>query len=83
LKRLKIIIERKKDMVLMHQFGFREKHSTTEQVHRLMDVIENTLEEKKVCATIFLDVKQAFDKIWHKGVMTKLYKLLPNNIVKY
>jgi hypothetical protein len=76
LKRLKIIIERK-DIIPMHQFGFREKHSTIEQLHRLTDVIENTLEEKKVCATIFLDVKQAFDKVWHKELMTKLHKLLP------
>jgi hypothetical protein len=76
LKRLKIIIERK-DIVPMHRFGFREKHSTIQQVHRLTDVTENMLEEKKVRATIFLDVKQAFDKVWHKGLMTKLHKLLP------
>jgi hypothetical protein len=82
LKRLKIIIERK-DIIPMHQFGFREKQSTIEQVHRLTDVIENTLEEKKVCATIFLEVKQAFDKVWHKGLMTKLHKLLPKQFVKY
>jgi hypothetical protein len=68
LKRLKIIIERK-DIIPMHQFRLREKHSTIEQLHRLTDFIENTLEEKKVCATIFLDVKQAFDKVWHTGLM--------------
>jgi hypothetical protein len=61
----------------MHQSGFREKHSTIEQVHRLTDVIGNTLEEKKVCATIFLNVKEAFDKEWHTGLMTELRKLLP------
>jgi hypothetical protein len=44
LKRLKIII--KKDIVQTHTFGFKEKHSTIEQVHRLTDVVENTLEEK-------------------------------------
>jgi hypothetical protein len=75
LKRLKIIIE-KKDIPTC-QFGFRDKHSTIEQVHGLTDKIENVLEEKKICATIFLDVKQAFDKVWHKGLMTKLHKLLP------
>jgi hypothetical protein len=40
-------------------------------------VTENTLEEEKIHATIFLDVKQAFDKVWHKGLTTKLHKLLP------
>jgi hypothetical protein len=47
-----------------------------------MDITENTLEEKKVCATMFLDVKQAFDKVWHKGLMTKLHKLLPKQCCK-
>jgi hypothetical protein len=81
LKRIKIII--KKDIVPMHQFGFREKHSTTEQVNRLTDVIENTLQRKKICATILLDVKQAFDKVCHKGLMTKQRSCYQSNIVKY
>jgi hypothetical protein len=55
LKRLKIIIEIK-EIVPTHQFGFRE------QVQRLTEVTENTPDEKKICVTIFLHVKQAFDK---------------------
>ena len=46
-----------------HQFVFRHHHSTSEQIHRIVDIIETTLEEKKVCSGVFLDVKQAFDKI--------------------
>lgn len=46
IRRLKHIIEHKK-LVPDHQFGFREQHSTVEQVHRLTNVIETTLEEKK------------------------------------
>jgi predicted metallopeptidase len=46
LKRLKIIIERK-DIIPMYQFGFREKHSTIEQVHRLTDVIEKNARRKE------------------------------------
>jgi hypothetical protein len=45
-------------------------------VYGLTDKTENVLEEKKIC-TIFLDVKHAFDKVWHEGLMTKLHKLLP------
>ena len=40
----------------------RNKHSTINQVHRITDIIENALEAKKVCAAVFLDVAQAFDK---------------------
>lgn len=75
-KRMKPIIERK-NLIPNHQFGFREKHSTIEQVHRITNVIEKALEEKKFCAAIFLDVAQAFDKVWHEGLLYKLKTMLP------
>ena len=76
IKRLKPIIERK-NLIPNHQFGFRSKHSTIEQVHRITSIIENTLQEKKVCSALFLDVAQAFDKVWHKGLNYKLRTILP------
>jgi hypothetical protein len=51
-----------------HQFGFRRQHTMIDQVHRITAVIEWALEEKQVCATMFLDVAQAFDKVWHAGL---------------
>ena len=47
----------------MHQFEFRDKHSTIEQMHRIMNTIEKALEDKKVCSASFLDVAQSFDKV--------------------
>ena len=47
------------------------------QVHRITDTIEKALEKKLICSTIFLDVAQAFDKVWHKGLIHKLNKMLP------
>lgn len=76
LKRLKPIIERK-HLIPNHQFGFRNQHSTIDQVHRITNIIEQALEEKKVCSTIFLDVAQAFDKVWQDGLSHKLELLLP------
>lgn len=76
LKRLKPIIE-EKDLIPNHQFGFREKHSTIDQVHRITNIIEKSLENKQVCATVFLDVAQAFDKVWHEGLVFKLRRMLP------
>lgn len=67
LKRLKPIIE-SKQLIPSHQFGFRKEHSTIDQVHRITDVIEKSLEEKKFCSVAFLDVAQAFDKVWHRGL---------------
>ena len=76
LKRLTPIVEAKV-LVPKHQFGFRQKHSTIDQVHRITHNIEQALEEKKVCSAVFLDVSQAFDKVWHDGLMHKLKKALP------
>ena len=76
LARLKPVIE-ERNLIPTHQFGFREKHSTIEQVHRVTNVIESTLENKKICAGVFLDVAQAFDRVWHQGLQYKLHRDLP------
>ena len=60
-----------------HQFGFRNKHGTPEQCHRVGEVISNTLERKYYCSAVFLDIQQAFDRVWHSGILYKLKKLLP------
>lgn len=73
---MKLIIE-EKELTPVHQFGFRESHSTVDQVHRITNIIEKALEEKKVCSAVFLDVAQAFDRVWHVGLFYKLRKLLP------
>lgn len=75
-QRLKITVE-ERGLIPNHQFGFREKHSTIDQVHRITDIIENCLEKQQVCAATFLDVSQAFDKVWHKGLEYKLERDLP------
>lgn len=60
------------NLVPDHQFGFRSHHSTVEQVHRITKVIRNSLEERKYCSAVFLDVSQAFDRVWHPGLLYKL-----------
>lgn len=55
LKRMRIIIE-DKELIPNHQFGFRQKHSTIDQVHRITNIPEKAYEEKQVCAALFLDV---------------------------
>lgn len=62
-----------------HQFGFRSQHSTIDQVHRICDVIEKALEERKVCSALFLDISQAFDKVWHAGLLEKIGQYFPKS----
>lgn len=74
--RLKPIIEANK-LIPSHQFGFREQHSTVEQVHRVVKSIRTAFEKKLYCSAVFLDITQAFDKVWHAGLLFKLKKQLP------
>lgn len=60
-----------------HQFGFRHKHGTPEQCHRIVQYVTEALENKKYCSAVFLDVQQAFDRVWHSGLLYKLKKFLP------
>ena len=61
-----------------HQFGFRQQHSTIEQIHRITQNISKILEKKKYCSAVFFDIQQAFDKVWHVGLLYKLKKVLPH-----
>ena len=60
-----------------HQFGFRQHHSTIEQVHRVFNTIRYSLEQKEYCSAVFLDIQQAFDRVWHKGLLYKIKSQLP------
>ena len=76
LKRIRPII--KSQNIIPHsQFGFRTNHSTIHQIHRLTDKIATSFEIKKYCPGVFLDVAQAFDRVWHDGLLYKLKHFLP------
>lgn len=63
------------EVIPLHQFGFREKHGTIEQIHRITDTISRTLECKQYCSTVFLDISQAYDRVWHDGLLHKIKQL--------
>lgn len=66
-----------KNLIPSHQFGFRAKHSTVEQVHRVGNIIRQALEERKFCPSVFIDVRQAFDRVWVPGLLHKISRFLP------
>jgi hypothetical protein len=61
------------------QSGFRTGHSTIHQKHQIVYEIAKSLEEKRLCTAIFLDVAQAFDRVWHTGLLYKLKTTLPSS----
>jgi len=63
------------DLIPHHQFGFRQAHYTIQQRHRITDTINKALEDQQYCTAVFLDVSQAFDKVWHPGLLFKIKKV--------
>lgn len=66
-------------MIIDHQFGFCERHSTIEHMHRIVNEIKSAHDEKNNSA-IFLDVAQAFDKVRQEGLKHKIKK---NPVIRY
>jgi hypothetical protein len=63
-------------LIHSYQFGFRQRHAKIEQMHRIVQRIK---EELEYCSAAFLDISQAFDKVWHTGLLYKLRQSLPLN----
>jgi hypothetical protein len=75
LKRLLPLVEHP-NLIPNHQFGFRPRHSTIEQTHRLIRVLNDALDNSQYCSAAFLDISQAFDKVWHTGLLYMLRRSL-------
>ena len=71
---------REKTVIPDHQFSFRRKHATTEQVHRIVNNILGAYERGQYCTAVFLDISQAFDKVCHQDLLYKLHAIFPTNI---
>ena len=69
------------DWIPNHQFGFRQAHSTVQQCHRITDVINKTMENQQYSKAAFLDVGQAFDKVWHPGPCSKSNDFYPQDTI--
>jgi len=50
--------------------------------HRIVHEIAKSLEGKRVCTAVFLDVTQASDKVWHTGLLYKMRTTLPSLLLK-
>lgn len=59
-----------------HQFGFRYKHNTEQQLARVTQFILKAYEANNYCSAVFLDIQEAFDRVWHPGLFYKLKSLL-------
>jgi len=54
------------------QSGFRAGHSTLDPLCRIENDIRDSILQGKHCLAIFLDIKGAFDTVWHHGLNVKM-----------
>jgi hypothetical protein len=65
------------------QFGFRSKHSTTQQILRITETVSIRFNEDKSTAMTLLDIEKAFDAVWHDALRHKIVSYgFPNYLVK-
>ena len=81
LTRIKPTLQAKR-IIPDHQFGFRKEHATIEQIHLITNVINKALESNKYCKAVFLDISQAFDKVWRERQIYKIKTIFPDSIYK-
>ena len=56
----------------IHQYGFRDQHSTELAALELTDRITNHMDNRKIPIAIFLDLSKAFDTLDHSILISKL-----------
>lgn len=55
-----------------HQFGFKMEHFTTDALAILNEKLVTDQESRTVTAVVSLDIRKAFDSVWHKGLIFKI-----------
>ncbi|UYV69337.1 hypothetical protein LAZ67_6003267 [Cordylochernes scorpioides] len=71
LKRLQTYIDTR-NVLIPQQFGFRANHSTTHQLITVIDFIQTRKSLNEAVGVVLLDLKKAFDMVWHRGLIIKL-----------
>ena len=58
-----------------YQSGFRQNKSTDDHLFRLFQSIMESFNRGEHVVAAFLDVKKAFDNVWHSGLRCKIFML--------
>jgi hypothetical protein len=75
--------EEENNIIIKQQFGFMSKHSTVQQILRITEKSSLGFNKNKSVGVVLLDLKKAYDSVWHEGLIHKLNRLgYPNYLVK-
>lgn len=71
------------DILPPQQFGFRREHNTIHPLVRIRNIVKSNFDQQKSTGMVLLDIKAAFDSVWHDGLIFKLIQLnFPPYIIK-
>lgn len=71
-----------RNKIPVQQFGFKEKCSTLHPLTILTSNVQTAKLNNLKSAALFLDIKKAFDSVWHKGLLYKLKQIeVPDQLV--
>ena len=59
----------------VHQAGFRSGYRTDDQLFRLSQKIIDGFHDEKSTTAVFVDLKQAYDRVWRKGLLLKMQRM--------
>lgn len=73
-----------RNLLPIHQAGFRPGYSIQDQLLRLSNHITNHFNTCKPSCLVLFDLEKAFDKVWHHGLIWKLLNFhLPIAYIRY
>ena len=61
-------------IITEEQAGFRAGRSTREQIFNLCILCEKCLQHQQDLYHVFIDVKKAFDRVWHTALRATMKK---------
>lgn len=65
------------------QFGFRKEHNTVQPLTRIRKLVNSNFNSGKSTGMILLDIKSAFDSVWHDGLIYKMIRFnFPVELIK-
>ena len=63
------------NIISSSQFGFRQSHSTNQQLLLFLHRVHQSLNNKANCDVIYLDFRKAFDSVPHNELLMKLWTI--------
>ena len=62
-------------LITQSQAGFRSKSRTEDQLFRLTQRIIDGFQKGEQTTAVFVDLQQAYDRVWRKGLLLKMQKM--------